>query len=245
MSSNPKPTPAVSGDDRNLVSVDENYLAPTFEDRLRLFWEKNSRAVVAGVALVLVVILGKGGYEIFRARQERAVSAAYAAATSDALLADFVAAHPGHVLGGLAQLRLADQAYASGSYAAARSAYEKAAGILKSDTFGQRARLGAAISAVQSGASAEGGAALKAIVADLNLAKLVRAEAAYHLASLAAVAGDGAEALRLIEQVSAIDPEGPWADRASLLRTTLPAAAASAASPAAPAAEAVPTVSFK
>lgn len=249
MSSTPKPAPSVSsGDDRNLVSVDENYLAPTFEDRLRIFWEKNSRSVVAALVLVLVVILGKGGYEIYHARQEKAVADAYAAATSDALLKDFVAAHPGHVLGGLAQLRLADQDYASGSYAAARAGYEKAVGILKSDTFGQRARLGAAVSAVQAGASSDGEAALKAIVADLGVAKLVRSEAAYHLASLAAASGNAADALRLIEQVTAIDPEGPWVDRASLLRTALPAAATAAAGSApaaAPAADTVPSVSFK
>ena len=31
-------TPA--GDDRNLITVDENYLAPSFEDRLQMFWAK-------------------------------------------------------------------------------------------------------------------------------------------------------------------------------------------------------------
>jgi hypothetical protein len=242
MPSTPSPVPS-SGDDRNLVTVDENYLAPTFEDRLRLFWEKNSRAVLAACALVLVVILGKGAYEVIQARHQKGVAADYAAATTDDRLKSFIASHEGHVLGGLAQLRLADQAYAAGNFADARAGYAKAAGILKSDTFGQRARLGAAIAAVQTGANADGEAALKQISADLSLGKLIRSEATYHLASLAAMTGNAAEAVRLIEQVNVIDPEGQWADRAAALRTTLPAVAAAPASDKAE--ETVPAVSFK
>lgn len=245
MSTTPHSAPSPSaGDDRNLVSVDENYLAPSFEDRLRLFWAKNSRAVLAGCGLVLGVILVKGGYEIYVARQNKAIAADYAAATTDVQLKSFVATHGGHVLGGLAQLRLADQAYSAGNYTEARSAYDKASGILGKTAFGQRARLGAAVSAVQAGATTEGEAALKQISADLALDKLVRAEASYQLAALAATAGNASEAIRLIEQTTTIDPDGQWADRASMLRTTLPAASQPAVSATKPA-DPVPSVSFK
>jgi hypothetical protein len=240
MSTTPHSAPS-SGDDRNLVTVDENYLAPSFEDRLRLFWEKNSRAVLAAIALVLVVILAKGGYEIVHAQNEKAVAADYAAATTDEQLEAFVAAHSGHVLGGLAQLRLADSAYSAGNYTGARAAYDKASGILKSNTFGQRARLGSAVSAIQAGATAEGEAALKQLSSDLNLDKIVRAEATCTLASLAAAAGDSAEAIRLIEQTTTIDPDGPWAERATMLRATLPAVVSAPSDPD----QTVPAVSFK
>jgi len=247
MPTTPQSTPSPSaGDDRNLVTVDDSYLAPTFEDRLRLFWAKNSRSVLAAIALVLAVILGKGAYEIVQAQREKAVAAEYAgakAATGDDRLKAFVAAHGDHVLGGLAQLTLADNAYSAGNYAEARTAYVKASGILKNDAFGQRARLGAAISAVQAGAAAEGEAALKQITADLGLGKALRAEAAYHLASLAAAAGNAAEAIRLIEQTTTIDANGQWADRASMLRSTLPPVASAAA--AGNGSEPVPAVSFK
>ncbi len=233
-----------AGDDRNLVSIDAAYIAPTFEDRLRLFWEKNSRTVLAACAIVLVGILAKGGYEIVSAQREKAVAADYASATSDAQLKAFAASHADHALGGLAELRLADQAYSAGNYGEARSYYAKAAGILKNTTFGQRARIGGAISAVQAGSAHEGEAALKLITADLAVAKMVRAEAAYHLATLASVSGNSSEATRYIEQVVSIDLEGQWAERASLLRASLPQA--SAAKPAADAkSDAVPSISFK
>lgn len=246
MSTPHKPVSSPSaGDDRNLVTVDENYLAPTFEDRLRIFWEKNSRAVIAACALVLVVILGKGAYEYTVSQREKALAAEFAAANAaegDASLKAFATEHADHHLGGLAQLSVADKAYSAGNYADARAAYDKAAAVLKNNAFGQRARMGAAVAAVQAGATAEGEAALKQIVADLTLGKLVRSEAAYHLASRAAAAGDAAEAIRLIEQATVIDPEGHWADRASMLRSTLPVPPAPEAAAAAPT---EPAVSFK
>jgi tetratricopeptide (TPR) repeat protein len=203
--------------------VDENYLAPTFEDRLRLFWEKNSRAVVAACALALAVILGKGAYDYIVAQREKAVAAEFGAATTDEQLKAFVASHSDHRLGGLAQLALADKAYSAQNYTDARAAYDKAAGILKNDAFGHRARLGAAISAVQAGADSEGKSALEQLSADVTVGKIVRSEAAYHLAALAAKGGNTDEAIRLIELSTSIHPEGHWADRASMLRATLPA----------------------
>jgi predicted negative regulator of RcsB-dependent stress response len=241
MSTTPHSAPSsASGDDRNLVSIDESYLAPTFEDRLRIFWDKNSRSVLLACALILAVILGKGGYELFSEQREKSIAAEYGAASSDAQLKAFVASHENHALGGLAALRLADQAYAAGNFGEARSQYSKAAEILKNDAFGQRARLGAAICAVQAGVTAEGEAALKQIAADLALSKMVRAEAAYHLAAQTAAANNPAEALRYIEQVTVIDPEGQWADRANMLRASLPQVPVVETKT-----ESVPTVNFK
>jgi predicted negative regulator of RcsB-dependent stress response len=233
-----------SGDDRNLVSIDASYIAPTFEDRLRLFWEQNSRTVLISCAIVLVGIVAKGGYEILSAQREKGIAADYAIATSDAQLKAFAASHADHMLGGLAELRLADQAYAAGNYGDARGSYVKAAGALKNTTFGQRARLAGAICAVQAGSAAEGEAALKLITTDLAVAKIVRAEAAYHLATLAVASGNSAEAIRFIEQVASIDMEGQWAERATLLRSALPPSVA--VSPAADAkVDGVPSISFK
>jgi predicted negative regulator of RcsB-dependent stress response len=239
----PDSTPS-SGDDRNLVSIDAAYLTPTFEDRLRLFWEQNSRTVMVVCLIVLLAIVAKGGYEILSAQREKGIAADYASAISDAQLKAFAASHADHVLGGLAELRLADQAYAAGNYSDARVFYAKASGALKNSTFGQRARLGGAICAVQTGSAAEGEATLKLITSDLALSKLVRAEAAYHLAGLAAASGNSAEAIRFIEQVASIDLEGQWAERATLLRSTLPQSAV--LQPEADAKlDGIPSISFK
>ncbi len=206
-----------AGDDRNLVPVDENYIAPSFEDRLALFWAKNSKSVLTVCVLVLLAVLAKGGYEIYVAQHEKDIAAAYAAASSEAQLKTFIAEHGTHQLAGVAQLRLADNAYAAGQFADAQSGYEKAAGVLGGTTFGQRARLGAAVSLLRAGKSAEGEAALKQLVGDLALIKGIRAEAAYMLAALATEAGRTADSAKWAGQVSAIDPSGQWVQRAAML----------------------------
>lgn len=227
------PAPSPAGDDRNFVPVDENYLAPSLADRLALFWAKHSKTVIAAFIVVVLAILAKGGYDIFAEQRENGIAADYAAATTDAQLKTFIAAHPDHALAGIAALSLADKAYTAGNFADAQSGYVKAAAILGGTTLGQRARLGAATSLVQAGKTSEGESALKQLVADLSVSKSIRAEAAYQLASLAADAGQADEAAKLITQITAIDPAGQWAQRAAMLRARLPAAPASA--PAAPA----------
>ena len=60
-----------------------------------------------------------------------------------------------------------------------------------------------------------------------------RAEAAFHLASLAVEAKDANEAQRLVDQLMQIDVSSPWTQQAMMLRASLPATPAPAAAPAA------------
>ncbi len=236
-------TPSPAGDDRNLVPVDETYIAPSLEDRLAIFWAKNSKTVIAVFVIVVLAVLAKGGYDIFNAQREKAVAADYAAAVTDAQLKTFIADHAAHPLAGIAELRLADDAYAAGKYADAQSGYAQAAAILGNTTFGQRARLGAATSLILAGKTADGEAALKPLVADLAVAKGIRAEAAYQLASLAVDAGRTDEATKLIAQLASIDPAGQWAQRAMLLQSRIPVPASTAAT--GDSKTAAPAVNFK
>lgn len=218
------------GDDRNLVTVDENYLAPTFEDRLRLFWEKNSRVIVAVIVIAVLGILARYGFEWFAARREQAIRADYAVATSDEQLKSFIAANPKAPLAGVAQLRLADEAYTAGNYAAAREGYAAAASLLGNDPVGARARLGAAITPLIAGDAVAARPGLEALANDTTFPAPLRAEVAYHLAVIARDSAQPAESTRWAELVLSTDPEGLWAQRALQLRSSLPANAAPATS---------------
>ena len=233
-----------AGDDRNLVPVDETYIAPSLEDRLAIFWAKHSKTVIAVFAIVVLAVLAKGGYELYADQREKAAAADYAAATTDAQLKTFIADHDSHPLAGIAQLRLADEAYAAANYTDAQTGYAKAAAILGNTTFGQRARLGAATALVQAGKTSDGEAALKQLSADLTVAKGIRAEATYQLAAFAAEAGQTDEATKLIAQIGAIDPSGQWSQRGLLLRSRLPASPAASA-PSDDKKDAAPAVNFK
>jgi hypothetical protein len=226
-------TPA--GDDRNLITIDENYLSLSFEDRLAIFWEKNSRTVLLVLSVVVLAIVSKGAFDYFAARRNRAITAEFAAATSTAQLQAFATTYPTTPLAGLAHLRLADESYTAGTFAAAQAEYSAAAKLLGDNPLAVRARFGAAITLLQAG-DASASAALQAIANDTKLPSALRAEAAYHLAVLTRDAGQTAEAARWTDLVLSNDATGFWGQRAMQLRESLPLpAAAASAAPAAPA----------
>ena len=220
--SSPKP----AGDDRNLVPVDENYVAPSFEDRVRIFWEKNNKAVYGVLVVILLAIVAKEGWDYLAAQREKGVEQAYAAATTPAQLRTFIGEHPQHTLAGVAQLQLADEAYAGGRYGEAVTAYEQASGVLKNGPLASRARLGAAMAKLQGGRESEGEAALKALAADEKEPKAYRLEAAYHLTSLAAERHNATDVKTYSDQVMQLDPASPWTQRAMHLRASVPSAEA-------------------
>ena len=226
-------TPSPAGDDRNLVPVDAT-TALTFEDKAQLFWEKNRKMLLGLCVLILLGILAKGGWDYLARQKELDIEKAYAGASTPEQLRTFAAAHPNHTLGGIAQLRIADEAYETGKSADAVAGYDKAIATLKTGPLAARARLGRALAKAQSGKAAEAAAELKQIADDKSQFKALRAEATYHLTSLAVEAGDAAEAQKMVDQLNQIDPMGAWAQRATMLRSTLPATP----TPAAPAAAA-------
>lgn len=230
-------SPQPAGDDRKLVSVDESYIAPTFEDKLNLFWQKNSTAVWIVCGLVVVAILAKGGWDYMQGQKELDVQKAYAAASTSDQLKAFAAANPEHALAGVAQLRLADEAYTAGKSADAVAAYEKAAATLKTGPLAARAQLGRALSKLQSGKSAEAATDLQQIAGDTTQSNAIRTHAMYALASIAAEAANGADVQKYADQLMQLDPTSPWSQNVMKLRATVPApvSAAPAKTDAAPA----------
>ena len=197
----------------------------TFEDKMRGFWASYRKVVLALCALVLLGIVGKGALEYFEEQREEGVRKAYAAATTPDQLKAFAAANASHSLAGVAHLRMADDAYKAGKAADAASGYEKAAGTLKSGPLAARARLGLALSNVLAGKSADGAKVLGQVAADEKEFKAVRAEAIYHLCSLAAEAGQADEVQKRVDDLTKLDVSSPWTQRAMSLRASLPPAA--------------------
>lgn len=221
MASSSQPTSLPSGDDRNLVQVDENYVAPAFEDRLEMFWQRYSRVIIIGVVLVVLAIAGRGLVGWMSERQAQAIQAEFATLEGrDSLLA-FAAAHPHNVLAGVALLQVADELYTAGDFAGAGAAYRDASTALGDSPLAGRALMGAALSVIEAGKSDEGQAVLRQLADDVARPAVIRAEAAFHLAVLAREAGKTDEALRRVEQVAALGVAGLWAQRSLMLRGQL------------------------
>jgi hypothetical protein len=239
MSTPAQPSPSSSGGDHP-VSAEQIPVQPGFEEKLAKFWEQNQGKVIGLCVLILVVIVGRHGWDWLQGRRKAQVAAAYAAAGNDTQLKAFAEENSGAPLGGVAQLRLADEAYTGGRYSEALSAYRKAQGSLAKTALGGRVQLGIAISTLKSGDTEAGKTALQQVANDANLSKSVRAEAAYHLATLAAAAGATEEVSRHLELINSIEATGMWAQRGMMLRNTLP----QLATPPAAANGDAPTVSF-
>ncbi|QYM78066.1 hypothetical protein K0B96_12185 [Horticoccus luteus] len=206
--------------------------APSSEEKLHAFWQRHRGTLLGLFVLVALVLVGKGAWEIWQAKQEQSLQQDYAAASTPEQLRAFASAHNGHLLAGVAQLRLADEAYAAGKSADALTGYEKAAPQLEGTILGARAQLGAAMAKLQAGRTADGTAALQQLANDAKQLKGIRAEAIYHLATLASANGSADDVRKYSDQLIALDPTSPWAQRAMMLRATQPAA------PSAPAAAA-------
>lgn len=227
------PTPA--GKDPNLERAEANALAPSFEDQLRVFWQRNSTAVTGLLVVILLAIAAKGGWEYLQAEREKEIGQAYAAATTPAQLKSFAETYPKHMLAAAAQLRMADQAYSDAKYSEAAGLYEAVAQDLEVPALASRARFGSAASKLQAGQTAEGEAALKAFVNDANEVKAFRASATYLLASHSLAAGRPAEVKTYAELLMQIDPTSPWTQRVMMLSASIPAATPiSSAPPAGP-----------
>lgn len=233
MPANPSPTnPA--GDNRNLVAVDENSL--TFGDKLQVFWEKNGKAVIILCVAVILGVVARGLWQYFAKQRELEVEKDYAAATTPEQLKAFASSHSGHTLAAIAQLRMADDAYTAGKFAEAATGYDQALAVLKAGPLAARAQLGRGIARIESGKTAEGTADLKQIFEDEKQLKAMRAEAGYHLASLAAEARNSDEVQRISDRLMQIEPASLWSQRALSLRARLPVTAAPSNAPAATAA---------
>ena len=207
---------------------------PGFEVHVHEYWAKNRGMILMVLTGVVVAIIGWQGWQHFAAVREQNVRDEYAKiGDQTAKLPAFVEAHSGHSLAGVARLRLADEKYTAGDYKSAGSLYVKAAEGLQNDILLGRAKLGAAVSQLKAGDQTAGEAALKALSADTAVNAGARAEAAYHLATIALDAGKTDEAKKFADEVSKIEATGPWAQRAAMLLASLPFSAAPSAAPAA------------
>ncbi len=193
------------------------------DEQLRQAWERYGNVIYVVCALIALSIIAKGTWDYLAHQKEVAIERDYAASQSPESLKTFAAAHRGHSLAGLAELRLADDSYAAGKYDAARASYQDAISDLPSGPFLAHAKIGLAVSQALSGKPGEGEAALRQLLNDTTQLKAVRCEAGFHLASIAAQAGRAAEVQTLAEQLMTIDPTSPYSERAFAIRGEMPA----------------------
>lgn len=201
-------------DERNLIDLE---LADeiSIEDRISIYWMENKSFILGCITALALVIIGINGARMYQGYATEKLQAEYAIAQSEGTLAQFAQAHTNKPLGGLAALSTADQAFSDQDYAQALEFYGIAAGALGENILIGRALLGHAFALYYNGQPDEGLAQLNSIAADSKLPDSARAEAAYHLAIEADLAGRNAEFDSYVAQINAMELAGQWQQRLS------------------------------
>ncbi len=201
-----------------------------FDESLRQAWVRHGKLIYIACVLVVAAILAKGGWDYLVIHKELEIRKDFALCTTPESFRAFAANHPGHILAGVAELRVSDDVYASGHFADAAPGYEKAAADLPPGPFQARARMGHAMALAMSGKGTEAEAALRQLFDDAAELKTIRCEAGYHIATLAAAAGRAGDVQKIAEQLMQIDASSPFAERAFALRAEMHEPAATAPS---------------
>jgi hypothetical protein len=204
--------------------------SPAFEDQVHTLWKKYGNFLIGLCAVFAVGIIAKGAWDYLAQQRELGVQRDYQAAITPEALRSFASSHPGEVLAGVAELRLADDAFAAGRTTEAVIGYGRAVDAIKTGPLAARARLGLAVAKLQSGEGAEAEASLRDLASDVSLPAPVRAEADYQLASSEAASGRYSDVQRIAAEIIQIDSNSPWAQRAFALEASLPRSAAPAPS---------------
>lgn len=201
-------------DERNLIDLEES-AEISFEDRVNLYWMENKGFVVMCIIAVFVAVVGFQGARLFMDAKSQAHRAEFADARSTETLDAFAKANQDSPLGGFAALDTADKAYTEGEYAKAVEFYAIASTAFEKNFLQGRALLGQAFAKFQSGDESGGLAQLSAIAANSELPEACRAEAAYHLAVEADVAGRTEEFESYSDQIADLGRAVQWQQRLS------------------------------
>lgn len=201
-------------DERNLIDVEDSEEI-SFEDRVSIYWMENKGFISGCIFVLALLIIGFNGMRIYKNHAEGKLQADYAEAIANETLADFAKAHSNKDLGGLAALNVADEAYTAEEFEKALEFYSIASSALDENILAGRARIGKAFSLYYMDKKSDALAELASVAADSSLAESARAEAAYHLAVEADVAGREEEYERYVAQIQASVLASQWQQRLS------------------------------
>ncbi len=207
-------------DERNLVEASEQEDTISTEERAQELWDRYKNPVIAGVGLVFLAIVFMQGIRWMRTAAENQTQAAYQSALAEDSLAAFGEKHEAHTLGGVAHLKLANEAFAEEDFAAAAELYKKAAKGMTGTPLQARAQIGEGVSLIRAGETVApaGLEILEKVASNEDAAAGIRAEALYHLAIHALAQGDEAGYNQLVSRIENLEGGEDWLNRANAIR---------------------------
>ncbi|MGE9294963.1 MAG: tetratricopeptide repeat protein [Puniceicoccales bacterium] len=215
--SEPKKAP-VTGDDRNLVEIDDAFSEADIEDRVWLFWQRNKGSIVAAIVILIGGVIGVNVWKMMQDNKVASLQADYSAAYGEPeQLKTFASKHGDTPLAGLALLDLADTQYTDKDYAAAAGLYQQSLKPLQGTVVSGRARLGLGMAQIKAGQTDQGRSTLTSLIADNSALSTIRAEAGYELAQLELLEGNRSAAASVLQQVRDMSNAEIWSGQADRL----------------------------
>lgn len=203
-------TPVI--DERNLVGAEES-AEMSIEDRVMMYWIENKAFAIGCFVFLVAFISVINGFRIYKGYAEDSLQAAYSEAKAKATLDSFAKEHSDKDIGGFAALTVADEAFNAEEYPRAIEFYQIASAGLEGNILAGRAALGEAFAEFQSGQEEQALTSLGGIAANGTFAENIRAEAAYHLAVNAFIAGNTEAFESYVAQVDGFERAQQWNQR--------------------------------
>lgn len=220
-----EPSKTAAGDDRNLVGVNAAFKEADFEDKMWMFWNDNKAAIVGGSLLALFFVVGVQVLRWYQEDSVRSMQVAYAEASDPAQKLAFAEKYKDESLAGVALMEVADEKYNAGEFIEAAGLYATAVEALEEATAQGRALLGQGVALIRGGDVDGGKRVLNELVDSDDALQSFKAEAIYHLASLAVQDKQYDAAKLLIAKMNTLDYGGIWASQLDGLKRSKPALA--------------------
>lgn len=210
---------------KKVVSISEHKeSASLYEDALMVFFKKHKKKFLqAGLAVLLafMVVQVIDGYRNYQTKKEQE---AFAATTNQEERLAFADKYPRSSLAGVVWMEAADAAYGKQDYSSAKNYYKRAATNLVNTPFATQAQLGMGAAAVYLGEQADAKKYFEAIVQDVSVLHVYRAEAMFQLALLDVGERHYDSARERVKQVMMIPYAGLWVQKAQTLMHSIPGA---------------------
>ncbi|MDR2779088.1 MAG: hypothetical protein LBB16_02260 [Puniceicoccales bacterium] len=165
-------------------SLSEAFRSSEMNDRIWLFFQKNSKIILVTTAIIVSIATVFGFQKLWQNHEIANMQTAYASIKTKEDKILFVKKYKRYKLAGVVSLVLGDDYLENSEHELAKSAYKNAGAILKHDILFPRAVIGQAMTEYKSNNATAAGKLLNSIIYDEKFDRVFRGNAAYALANI-------------------------------------------------------------
>ena len=188
---------------------ESGWRTPAIDEPLHGFGRRTAQALIVLCGLVLLFYIGRAGWDYIAGAEGRGHAAGLSPPHDPEQVEGLCRRPPGPLPGGVAELQLADEAYAAGGWRTPPRRLHPGHALLKTGPLAARAQLGLAMAKIQSAVGPRVRRRCSQLADDTHQLRPSGRRPPTSLASLAASAGRADEVQKLGAQLMQMDPQQP------------------------------------